>query len=231
MTQVAIIDGTNHGWNLCRVAFERGMHSDSDLSLTLGYPRDLLKPAAIREFEVVVLGSGFMHLVGEPGAPGARWEPELTPEQSQVLLQFVASGGGFVGLHITGWFLGGELVKLLGGSANLHPPIEDTQIIPVHFEQPAHDLVRGLQEFWIENDEVYLVSWSPEAHVIATTPWAGRRVPVMWLNSYGRGRVFYCSLGHFAHTYEHPVMAQILSRAVKWCGGYLRAANGIPDEL
>jgi type 1 glutamine amidotransferase len=219
VTHLAVIDGPNHGWDRCRVSFERAMRTDTDLSLSVGEKADLLKPEALRATDVVVLGSGFMHMVGKPGAPGTHWEPELSPEEVAALTQFVSSGGGLLGLHITGWFLEGELYKLLGGSSNLHPPIEETGRVLVQFVQPAHEIVEGLDDFVVENDEVYLVAWSPTTRVLATTGWAGRAVPVMWLSHYGRGRVFYCSLGHFPHSFEYPAMVEALTRAARWCAG------------
>ena len=162
MLRVSIIDGSNHGWDRCRVTFERALATDADLTLRVAGKADVLNTEALGETDVVVLGSGFMHMVGKPGAPGTYWAPELLAEEVEALKAFVSSGGGLLGLHITGWFLEAELFKLLGGSSNLHPPIEETSPISVQFVQGAHQLVEGLEDFSVENDELYLVAWSPD---------------------------------------------------------------------
>ena len=46
--------------------------------------------------------------------------------------------------------------------------------------------------------------------------------PVSWIRSCGKGRVFYSSLGHFAPTYENPVVLQHFLAAIQWAVGDLK---------
>jgi len=41
-------------------------------------------------------------------------------------------------------------------------------------------------------------------------------MPVVWKKRYGKGRVFYSSLGHRAAEFENPEMATILRRGINW---------------
>ena len=41
-------------------------------------------------------------------------------------------------------------------------------------------------------------------------------MPVVWKRTYGKGRVFYSSLGHAASAFAVPEMHLILKRGLKW---------------
>ena len=64
----------------------------------------------------------------------------------------------------------------------------------------------------------------PNNEVLATTTfgaahcdWIGGHViPVVWKRRYGRGRVFYSSLGHVAAEFAVPPMKTILRRGMAW---------------
>ena len=49
-------------------------------------------------------------------------------------------------------------------------------------------------------------------------PWIdGTVMPVIWKRHYGKGRVFYCSLGHNeADFIRRPQIAEIIARGVAW---------------
>ena len=171
MLRVSIIDGSNHGWDRCRVTFERASATDADLTLRVAGKADVLNTEALGETDVVVLGSGLC-IWSERRAPRT-YGLRLLAEEVEALKAFVSSGGGLLGLHITGWFLEAELFQLLGGSSNLHSSIEETKPISVQFVQGAHQLVEGLEDFSVENDELYLVAWSRRPGSCDAN-WAGR---------------------------------------------------------
>jgi len=60
--------------------------------------------------------------------------------------------------------------------------------------------------------------------VLATTtfaadhvPWIdGAVVPVVWKKMYGRGRIFYTSLGHVAKDFDVPQARTIVERGMRW---------------
>jgi type 1 glutamine amidotransferase len=64
----------------------------------------------------------------------------------------------------------------------------------------------------------------PANEVLATTTFSGEHawwikgvvMPVVWKRHYGKGRVFYSSLGHKAKEFEVPEMATILRRGLNW---------------
>jgi type 1 glutamine amidotransferase len=44
----------------------------------------------------------------------------------------------------------------------------------------------------------------------------GAVMPVVWKTRYGKGRVFFSSLGHVAAEFDAPKMATILRRGLLW---------------
>ena len=43
--------------------------------------------------------------------------------------------------------------------------------------------------------------------------------PVAWAKSYGKGRVFYSTLGHVVESWDDPVLQQMYFNAMKWALG------------
>jgi hypothetical protein len=41
-------------------------------------------------------------------------------------------------------------------------------------------------------------------------------MPVAWKRQWGKGRVFYCALGHTLDVLEQPSITTLLSRALLW---------------
>jgi hypothetical protein len=65
---------------------------------------------------------------------------------------------------------------------------------------------------------------NPNNKVLATTtfdgshdPWIdGSTMPVAWKKVYGKGRVFYTSLGHTADLFDVPQALAIMQRGMLW---------------
>jgi hypothetical protein len=51
-------------------------------------------------------------------------------------------------------------------------------------------------------------------------------MPVAWKKTYGKGRVFYLSVGHVAKDFDVPEAMEILVRGVKWASG----SKYLPNE-
>ena len=44
-------------------------------------------------------------------------------------------------------------------------------------------------------------------------------IPITWVREYGKGRVFYCGLGHRPEVWERPDIRKMWIEAVKWTMG------------
>jgi hypothetical protein len=158
-------------------------------------------------------------------------EIDLTAEQKADLLSFVRDDGkGFVAAHSasTAFFSWPEFGEMLGGRFDEHP----WQIIdaPVIVEDPSFPAMRHLPPRIVINDEHYqLKDFSREkVRVLArldpaaldlTRPLVHRTdgdFPVAWAKTYGRGRVFYSTLGHAVESWDNPAIHRMYVEALRW---------------
>ena len=148
---------------------------------------------------------------------------KLTKNQERALLNAVANGMGIVSWHGGAssflenrphkLLLGGQFVRHLGGSHVSYG---------VRF-RGNDPLTKGLKNFRVTSEQYYLLI-DPAVKVLADTPihganwhWlAGVRMPIAWKRRWGKGRVFYCSLGHTLNILEHPVVTSLIRRAMCW---------------
>jgi type 1 glutamine amidotransferase len=210
---VLILSGPNHGFDRSAPLIDAFLQR-AGITTTLTDDKGVLASSELARFDVVVLGTGFTRPERQPDGT-RRFVSELTVEQAEGLFAYVRGGKGFLGIHGTGWWIGGEAVRLVGGHANWHPPgLEFT----VHIEDPAHPITQGIADFTVQ-DEIYMSAWDPAIHVLATATWAERKHPMAWIHRYGAGRVFYTTLGHGPSTFEHPAMQRFLTNAVLWLAG------------
>jgi hypothetical protein len=212
--KVLVLSGANHNFKDSAPVIHEFLSARGDMSATLTDDKAILASPQLNEFDVCVFGTGFTRTVRQPDGAVKR-EPDLTPEQEEGLFQFVRGGKGLVGIHGTGWWIGGRAVDLIGGHANWHPPgLKFT----VNVTDAQHPVMQGISDFEVE-DEIYISAYDPYLHVLASAEWHGRPHPMAWVKSYGNGRVFYTTLGHGPGTFGQPTMQQLLAQGVKWTGG------------
>ncbi len=151
----------------------------------------------------------------------------ITPEQEKGLLAAVASGIGIAGWH------GGmgdsfrnntEYQYMVGGQWVAHPG----GVIPYRVNVTNHKdpITAGLPDFDMVSEQYYM-HVDPANEVLATTTFggavnawiAGTVMPVVWKRHYGKGKVFYTSLGHVAKDFDVPQAKTIVQRGMLWAAG------------
>jgi len=144
---------------------------------------------------------------------------QLTPEQEKGLLSTVASGAGIAGWHggmcdsfrnntEYQWMTGGQWVAHPGGCIPSYT---------VNIKVPNHPVTRGLQDFEMRDTEQYYMHVDPSNEVLATTTFEnGAVMPAVWTRMWGRGRVFYTSLGHTHKDFEVHEALEIVKRGLLW---------------
>jgi type 1 glutamine amidotransferase len=149
---------------------------------------------------------------------------EIKPEQEKGLEEAVKGGVGLAGWH------GGlgdahrnnvEYQFMVGGQWVSHPG----GVIPYRVNIIDHNdpITKGLPDFDM-NSEQYYMHVDPLVEVLATTTFSGKYapwiegvvMPVVWKKMYGKGRVFYTSLGHVAKDFDVPEARQIVQRGFLW---------------
>ena len=149
---------------------------------------------------------------------------KITPKQEKGLLEAVKRGVGIAGTH------GGlgdsfrentEYQFMVGGQWVAHPGnvIDYT----VEITDKKDPVTKGLKDFKIKSEQYYM-HVDPNVKVLATTTftgdhadWIGKAViPVAWKKTYGKGRVFYVSVGHTPADFDVPEAWEILTRGIRW---------------
>jgi uncharacterized protein len=84
-------------------------------------------------------------------------------------------------------------------------------------------ITKGLDDFQMVSEQYYMLT-DPSNEVLATTtfhskdaPWTnGCAMPVVWKRPWGKGRVFYSSVGHVAKDFDVPEARTIVERGLLW---------------
>ncbi len=153
----------------------------------------------------------------------------ISQEQERGLLDAVRGG-----VPIAGWHGGladsfrqnTDYQYLVGGQWVAHPG----GIIPYRVAITNHQdpITRGLADFDMVSEQYYM-HVDPSNEVLAVTTFSGNAdpwidgvvMPVVWKRRYGKGRVFYASVGHVAKDFEVPETREIVRRGIMWAAGRL----------
>ena len=149
---------------------------------------------------------------------------EITNEQESGLLEAVKGGVGIAGWHgglgdsfrnnvAYQFMVGGQWVAHPGGVIDYEVNITDNK----------DNVTKGLKDFKMHSEQYYL-HVDPNMKVLATTTFTGEHaewidgtiIPVVWKKVYGKGRVFYSSLGHVASDFKVPEALEIQKRGIRW---------------
>lgn len=147
----------------------------------------------------------------------------ITNEQEENLLATIESGVGFAGWH------GGSgdsfrnnptYQFMVGGQWVAHPGNIIDYTVNIIKDDP---ITTGLEDFAMKSEQYYM-HVDPSNDVLATTtfsgaytPWVdGVVMPVVWKRHWGKGRVFYSSLGHLAKDFDVPEAKEIMKRGLLW---------------
>ncbi|MEL6842514.1 MAG: ThuA domain-containing protein, partial [Bacteroidota bacterium] len=161
---------------------------------------------------------------------------KIGKEASQGLLKAIKSGTGIAGVH--GGFGDSfrnntEYQFMVGGQWVSHPGGGNItyQVDMVDQEDP---LTAGIPSFSVTTEQYYM-HVDPNVKVLASTRFTGEHIswvegavmPVIWKKTYGKGRVYYCSLGHAPEVFDVPEAKEILLRGIRWASGskYLGQEN------
>jgi hypothetical protein len=168
-------------------------------------------------------------------------ELDMTPQQKKDLLAFVHDDGkGFIGVHSATdtFYEWPEYGEMTGGYFKEHPwGVFEAPVIVEDSNFP------GMQDFpkqFVFNDEMYQErNFSRDkTHVIARLDASkldlsnpkvmpehrtDKDFPIIWAKMYGKGRVYYNTLGHREETWDRPDVQKMYLEAIKWALGMTNA--------
>lgn len=174
---------------------------------------------------------------------GTKQEFEATLRKS--ILDFVAAGGGLIGYHSAtdSNYHWEEFGRLMGGYFNAHPWHEEIGVI---VEEPEHPLSEVFEaaKFRI-TDEIYQFKdpYSRQRlRLLLTLDTASTNMnkndihrtdgdfAISWIRTYGKGRVFYGSLGHREEIFWNPKIMRYYLDGIQYALGDLDA-DALPSDV
>ena len=119
---------------------------------------------------------------------------------------------------------------MIGGTFRAHPWNSKDPAITIDIEDPSHPAALPVPYGWTLQDEIYEFRQYPRGrvHVIlsmnpASAAGKGSRLdrdfPIAWCRNFGKGRVFYTSLGHREDVWTNPTYQAHLLGGIGWALG------------
>jgi type 1 glutamine amidotransferase len=192
--------------------------------------RSMLKPEKLKQFDAVFLNNTLGPIFD-------------TPELREGFAAFISGGGGLVANHAatvtsTDW---PELGKILGARGAAHR--ESQEKVTVELDDPESPLCAAFGGKGFEFADEFFRFQEPysreKVHVLMsidvdkTDMNQGRSYgkcfredndyPISWIHRYGKGRVFYCSMGHNPYVFWDSRILEHFLAAIQFALGDLEA--------
>ncbi len=150
----------------------------------------------------------------------------LPGDGNQELVDWVAKGGAFVGIHCatdTNYNFA-PYVAMIGGTFDGHPWHEE---ITVRVED-RHPVIDGLSNSFAITDEIYqfknwrrdpvrvLLTLDPASVDTSLGEREDKDYALAWTRDWGEGRVFYIALGHREEVWRNPTFQTLLIEGIAW---------------
>ena len=157
---------------------------------------------------------------------------KITEKQFEGLEKAIMNGTGFAGWH------GGlgdafrdnlKYQFIVGGQFLFHPGGHIDHSIKII--DKSDPITQGLKDFNLKKTEQYYMLLDPNIKVLAISEFdrekyekpkieenklTGSTMPVVWKKNYGKGRIFYSSIGHHLTEFEVPEVMTMQMRGFRW---------------
>lgn len=140
------------------------------------------------------------------------------------LMRTIRNGAGYAGWHGgTGdsfrddtqyqFMIGGQFVAHPGGQIEYE----------VHIVDHNDPITDGIEDFQLKSEQYYM-HVDPNVKVLATTKFNGEHaswidgavIPVIWKKQFGKGRIFYSSIGHRLDHLKVENAMETVKRGIRW---------------
>lgn len=212
---------------------------------------EMFAPAKLKPFDAVILNNTctrnplrnlFIDILAGKGVARdqvSRFKA-LSPEQQKAragamekgLLDYVASGKGFVGIHgsIVTFNTSDAFGEAIGAHFDYHPRSQELSLSPA---EPGHPLLKAFGgEKFIHTDECYMMkgkayakkNFRPMLTIKGSEVKGARKgtddiIYASWIKKHGKGRVFYVSPSHFPDSYHSAVLLQYYLDGIQYALG------------
>jgi uncharacterized protein len=192
---------------------------NNDIAATLA---KTMSPAALKNYDLII----FANTTGDLPLP-----------DKEAFMKWIKNGGAFVGMHSASDTFHGfpPYIEMLGGEFKTHGP---QVVVECLNEDPKHPATKNFGASWDihgKKEEIYQFKSFDEKSVhallmLAKHPETGApgRFAVSWCKMYGKGKVFYTSLGHNEYVWEMPEYQAHILGGIKWATG-LEKGSAVPQ--
>lgn len=213
-----------------------------DIVFTTSKDGSKFSPEYLAQFDVLLF-----YTSGDLTTTGTDRHPGITVNGLHALFDFVANGGGFVGLHACADTFhthergGGNnprrlqryrsnganadpYVRMLGGEFIRHGPQQVATATITDRKFPGFD-GHG-DELKVMEEWYTLKDFLPDLHVLLVMQTAGMQggdyarppFPLAWARPHGKGRVAYNAMGHRDDVWDSAYFQSMLAGMLKWAG-------------
>lgn len=189
----------------------------------------IFTPDGLAPFDVIMF-----YTTTDLDTPGTDKTPPMPKNGKETLLNTIAAGKGFLGLHCasdTFHSKGGEVdpyIRMVGGEFKHHGRQQNAHIVAID-----HDFgsIKDLKDFDKVEEWYQLINLAPDMHVILVQDTQSmddeykkiKPYPNTWARMHGQGRVFYSSMGHREDVWQSDVFEKVLLGGLQWAAGDVRA--------
>jgi len=170
---------------------------------------------------------------------GSEKSPPISADGEKALYEAIRGGKGFLGMHCASDTFGHHgkrnhgakdaYIEMLGGEFIVHGAQQESQIdiVDPKFPGVAEGYGRAGHSFRLKEEWYALKNMTDDLHVIMVQNTKGMEgpmyhrpsYPMTWARKYGKGRVFYTSMGHREDVWESPMYQDLLIGALRWATG------------
>ncbi len=177
----------------------------------------------------------------EQNAAANKREEEL----KQSLVQFVTGGKGLIGVHSATDTYGGwkDYNKMMGGAFDGHPwnsnsKVSVKNVAPTHplnamFDGKGFDITDEIYQFRADTalptERRFLLTLDNDKTNVSIGKRKDGLYPISWVSTFGKGRTFYCSLGHREDIFWNPTIMKHYLAGIQYALGDLEA-DATPEK-
>ncbi len=220
----------------------------NNLQFTFTKDGSVFTPQNIAQYDAF-----FFYTTGDLTEPGEDDNPPMSKEGKAAFLEAIHNGKGFIGTHTATdtfhspggkehgparWMPDGDqadpYIKMIGAEFIIHGSQQKARQIVADRNFPGMSAVPDgfgpLEEWYSMKD------FQPDLHVLLVqdtstmkkkgdnrTAYDRPNYPSTWARLYGRGRVFYTSMGHRLDVWTNPVFQSVLLGGINWAAGNVHA--------
>lgn len=207
-----------------------------NFEFTFSKDGSLFTPAYLAGFDAY-----FFYTTLDLTTPGNDGNPPMTPAGKRAFLDAIKNGKGFIGTHSaadtfhtqpdsgdkasryqTNGDKSDPYILMLGGEFIKHGAQQVAPMRVVDHQFPGFGKLGG--SFAFQEEWYSLKEFQPNLHVLLVQEtkdmkgpeYQRRPYPATWARMYGKGRVFYTSMGHREDVWDNPIFQDILVGGISW---------------